>query len=197
MSPYQSDRLKDRFCIQFFVLRQRPRTSLQCFALEHSLYKAKHCRDVLGRCLRTKNQIQNRSLNDCIMRNDNLKACETAPSLNIFLELQIISVYVSKFNLTQGLLYTRITPCLILKRSIKLCGQWPSVLSFPLPCQVKGLCLKGGGQATPLYHDSHFYLPPPLHHLMWAIDLLRTGNLQDWYFVSKIVASYCEKKLFQ
>ena len=46
----------------FFVLRQRPRTSLQCFALEHSLYKAKHCRDVLGRCLRTKNKIQNQSL---------------------------------------------------------------------------------------------------------------------------------------
>ena len=54
--------LKDRFCIQFFVLRQRPRTSLQCFALEHSCPKAKHCRDVLGRCLRTKDQIQNRSL---------------------------------------------------------------------------------------------------------------------------------------
>ena len=38
----------------FFVLRQRPRTSLQCFALEHSLYKAKHCRDVLGRKTRYK-----------------------------------------------------------------------------------------------------------------------------------------------
>ena len=54
-------RLKEGFSIQFFVLRQRPRTSLQCFALEHSLYKAKHYRDILGRCLRTKNQIQNRS----------------------------------------------------------------------------------------------------------------------------------------
>ena len=60
-------KLKEGFSIQFFVLRQRPRTSLQCFALEHSLYKAKHCRDVLGRCLRTKNQIQNRSLRKYIV----------------------------------------------------------------------------------------------------------------------------------
>ena len=29
-------------------------TSLQCFALEHSLYKAKQCRDVLGRKARYK-----------------------------------------------------------------------------------------------------------------------------------------------
>ena len=47
-------RLKEGFSILFFVLRQRPRISLQCLALEHSLYKAKHCRDILGRCLRTK-----------------------------------------------------------------------------------------------------------------------------------------------
>ena len=52
---------KEGFSILFFVLRQRPRTSLQHFALEHRLYKAKHCRDVLGRCLRTKNKIQNQS----------------------------------------------------------------------------------------------------------------------------------------
>ena len=32
----------------------RPRTSLQFFALEHSVYKAKHCRDVLGRKARYK-----------------------------------------------------------------------------------------------------------------------------------------------
>ena len=50
--------LQDRFCIQFFVLRQRPRTSLQCFALYKLCSKAKHCRDVLGRCLRTKNKIE-------------------------------------------------------------------------------------------------------------------------------------------
>ena len=54
--------LKDRFCIQFFDLRQRPRTSLQCFALYKLCFKAKHCRDVLGRFLRTKNQIENPSL---------------------------------------------------------------------------------------------------------------------------------------
>ena len=58
----RKDNLKDWFCILFFVLRQRPRTSLQCFSLEHSLYKAKQCRDVLGRCLRTKNYLQKLSL---------------------------------------------------------------------------------------------------------------------------------------
>ena len=47
-------RLKDRFCIYLFVLRQGPRTSLQCFALYKLCSKAKHCRDVLGRCLRMK-----------------------------------------------------------------------------------------------------------------------------------------------
>ena len=36
------EKLKEGFSILFFVLRQRPRTSLQCFALENSLYKAKH-----------------------------------------------------------------------------------------------------------------------------------------------------------
>ena len=54
--------LKDWFCILFFVLRQRPRTSLQCFALYKLCSKSKHCRDVLGRCLRTKNKIENPSL---------------------------------------------------------------------------------------------------------------------------------------
>ena len=50
--------LKDSFCTLFFVLRQRPRTSLQCFALYKRCSKAKCCRDVLGRCLRTKNKIE-------------------------------------------------------------------------------------------------------------------------------------------
>ena len=47
-------RLKEGFCIQFFVLRQCPRTSLQCFAIGHSLSKVKHCRDVLGQKTRYK-----------------------------------------------------------------------------------------------------------------------------------------------
>ena len=55
---YDFDRinwLKDRFCIKLLVLRQHPRTSLQCFALYKLCSRAKQCRDVLGRCLRTKN----------------------------------------------------------------------------------------------------------------------------------------------
>ena len=32
----------------FFRPRTRPKTSLQCFALEQRESKAKHCRDVLG-----------------------------------------------------------------------------------------------------------------------------------------------------
>ena len=43
-----SYRLKDRFCIQFFRPRMRPRTYLQCFALDSHCSKAKHCRNVLG-----------------------------------------------------------------------------------------------------------------------------------------------------
>ena len=38
--------------------RTRPKTFLQCFALEQRESKAKHCRGVLGR----KNKVQNRSL---------------------------------------------------------------------------------------------------------------------------------------
>ena len=37
-----------RFCTLFFRPRTRPRTSLQCFALDSCCSKAKHCRDVLG-----------------------------------------------------------------------------------------------------------------------------------------------------
>ena len=40
----------------------RPKTFLQCFALEQREYKAKHCRNVLERVLGRKNKIQNRSL---------------------------------------------------------------------------------------------------------------------------------------
>ena len=61
----ENQRLKEGFSIQFFSLRQPPRTSLQCFALYKLCSKAKHCIDVLGRCLRTKNQIENPSLRPC------------------------------------------------------------------------------------------------------------------------------------
>ena len=44
-------RLKEGFCIQFFRPRTRPRTFLQCFALEQRESKAQHCRNVLGRVL--------------------------------------------------------------------------------------------------------------------------------------------------
>ena len=43
--------LKDCFCTLFFRPRTRPRTSLQCFALDSRCSEAKHCRDVLGRVL--------------------------------------------------------------------------------------------------------------------------------------------------
>ena len=49
--------LKERFCTLFFRPRTRPKTSLQCFALEQRESKAKHCRDVLGR----KNEVKNQS----------------------------------------------------------------------------------------------------------------------------------------
>ena len=42
---------KEGFCIQFFRPRTRPKTFLQCFALEQRESKAKHCRNVLGRVL--------------------------------------------------------------------------------------------------------------------------------------------------
>ena len=45
----------------FFRPRTPPKTFLQCFALEQREYIAKHCIDVLGRVLRRKNKIQNRS----------------------------------------------------------------------------------------------------------------------------------------
>ena len=37
----------------FFRPRTRPKTFLQCFALEQRKCKAKHCRNVLGRVLRS------------------------------------------------------------------------------------------------------------------------------------------------
>ena len=45
-------------CTLFFRSMTRPKTFLQCFALEQRKYKAKHCRNVLGQ----KNKIQIRSL---------------------------------------------------------------------------------------------------------------------------------------
>ena len=55
MTPVMN--LKDSFCILFFLPRTRPKTFLQCFALEQRKYKAKHCRDILGRVLGRKNKI--------------------------------------------------------------------------------------------------------------------------------------------
>ena len=49
---------KDCFCTLFFRPRTRPRTSLQCFALDSPCSKVNHCRDVLGRVLGKKNKVQ-------------------------------------------------------------------------------------------------------------------------------------------
>ena len=49
--------LKDRACSLFFRPRTRPKTLLQCFALEQRKYKAKHCSYVLGRVLGRKNKL--------------------------------------------------------------------------------------------------------------------------------------------
>ena len=57
----RSPLLKEGFFILFFCPRTRPKTFLQCFALEQWESKAKHCRNVLGR----KNQIQSRSFREC------------------------------------------------------------------------------------------------------------------------------------
>ena len=59
-----------RFCTLFFRPRTRPRTSLQCFALDSRCSKAKHCRDVLGRVLGRNNKVQNPSLSfgECTAR---------------------------------------------------------------------------------------------------------------------------------
>ena len=54
--------LKDWFCILFFHPRTRPKTSLQCFALDSPCSKVKLCRNVLGRVLGRKYYIQNPSL---------------------------------------------------------------------------------------------------------------------------------------
>ena len=53
--------LKDCFCTLFFRPKTRPRTSLQCFALDSRCSKAKHCKYVLGRVLGRKNKVQNPS----------------------------------------------------------------------------------------------------------------------------------------
>ena len=41
--------LKEGHCILCFCPRTRPKTFLQCFAVEQRESKAKHCRNVLGR----------------------------------------------------------------------------------------------------------------------------------------------------
>ena len=69
-SSEQQKSLKDRFCIQFFRPKTCPRTFLQCFALDSCFTKAKHRRDVLGRVLGRKNQIQNPSLREGMQKTE-------------------------------------------------------------------------------------------------------------------------------
>ena len=69
--------LKDRFCIQFFRPRTHPRTFLQCFALDSHCSKAKHCRNVLGRVLGRKNQIQNQSFSMLTLNNVRISAFQS------------------------------------------------------------------------------------------------------------------------
>ena len=52
----QPHNLKEGFCTLFFRPRTRPKTSLQCLALEQRESKSKHCIDVLGRKNKVKNQ---------------------------------------------------------------------------------------------------------------------------------------------
>ena len=74
--------LKDCFCTLFFRPKTRPRTSLQCFALDSRYSKAKHCRDVLGGVLGQKNKVQNPSLIPSIRTSYILKnAISARPSL--------------------------------------------------------------------------------------------------------------------
>ena len=49
VSDCQATNLKEGHCILFFRLRTRPKTFRQCFAIEQRKYKAKHCRNVIGR----------------------------------------------------------------------------------------------------------------------------------------------------
>ena len=73
--------LKDRACSLFFRPRTGPKTILQCFALEQRKYKAKHCRNVLGRVLGRKNKIQIRSLISNILTNgQNWKCSQIIPA---------------------------------------------------------------------------------------------------------------------
>ena len=58
-----SSKLKEGFCIYFFCPRMRPKTFLQCFAIDSHCSKVKHCRNVLGRVLGRKNKVQCPSLN--------------------------------------------------------------------------------------------------------------------------------------
>ena len=55
MTDFFVELLKEGHCILFFCPRTRPKTFLQCFALEQRESKAKHCRNVLGRVLGRKN----------------------------------------------------------------------------------------------------------------------------------------------
>ena len=51
----------------FFWPRMRPKTFLQYFALEQRKYKAKHCRNVLGRVLGQKNKLHAPSFRQLIL----------------------------------------------------------------------------------------------------------------------------------
>ena len=55
-----------------FCPRTCPKTLLQCFALEERKYKAKHCRNVLGRVLWRKNKIQIQSFSLVLQSSDGL-----------------------------------------------------------------------------------------------------------------------------
>ena len=59
--------LKDQFCILFFCPRTRPRTFLNCFALELNVLKTKQLRNVLGRVLGPENYIQNPSFSHHVL----------------------------------------------------------------------------------------------------------------------------------
>ena len=58
---------KEGHCILFFRPRTRTKTFLQYFALEQRKYKAKHCRNVLGRVLGQKNKLHAPSFRQLIL----------------------------------------------------------------------------------------------------------------------------------
>ena len=58
MAKFAKMLFKNKKIESYFLSWTRPKTNLQCFALEQRRYKAKHCRNVLGRILGRKNKIQ-------------------------------------------------------------------------------------------------------------------------------------------